>query len=505
MKSILLFLLCSFSLLAQQKPNIIFIISDDHTSQAISAYGSKITKTPNIDRIAKSGAILYNNVVSNSICGPSRATLLTGKLSHKNGYKENEKVFNINQPVFPEELQKNGYQTAWVGKMHLGALPNGFDYLNILPGQGHYYNPEFIDKSNTKTRYEGYVSNLVEQFSEDWLGKRDPSKPFFLVVGHKATHRSWLPDLQDLGAYDQVNFPLPANFYDTYEGRIAAADQDMTVDKTMVLREDLKIHANYDAPGNNGLYNRFTPAQKAKFYDYYENKVSKEFDEKKLSGKALVEWKFQRYMRDYLATANSMDRNIGKLLDYLEKTGLSKNTVVVYTSDQGFYLGEHGWFDKRFIYEESLKTPFMISYPGVIKPGTKVQEVISNIDWAPTLLNIAQTKIPAEIQGKSFLPVLTGKVSGWKNESYYHYYEYPQPHHVAPHFGIRTAQYTLVRFYGPLNAWELYDIKKDPANMHNVYQDPAMKSVVAQLKKQLKQQILTYEDDEALKIMDAEK
>ncbi|RCR71159.1 sulfatase family protein [Larkinella punicea] len=482
------------------RPNVIFIFSDDHAYQAISAYGSKLAKTPNIDRIAKEGAILYNNVVTNSICGPSRATLLTGKYSHLNGYKVNERKFEINQPVFPEELQKNGYQTAWIGKMHLGSLPHGFNYLNVLPGQGHYYGPTFINSNGDTTRYPGYVTNVVTKLSLDWLNQRDASKPFFLVVGHKATHREWLPDLQDLGAYDKVNFPLPATFYDNYEGREAAKNQDMTIDKTMRLKEDLKVHADYE---KSGIYNRFSPAEKKAFYDYYENKISKEFDEKKLSGKALAEWKFQRYLKDYLATANSLDRNIGELLDYLDKSGLAKNTVVIYASDQGFYLGEHGWFDKRFIYEQSLKTPFVIRYPGVIKPGTQVSQLVSNIDWAPTVLNLTGTAIPKEIQGESFLPLLTGKKVAWRKDAYYHYYEYPQPHHVYPHIGLRGEQYKLVRFYGPKDYWELFDLKRDPQELRNLYGVKGYEAITADLKARLKDQIRKYKDDEALKIVES--
>ena len=477
------------------KPNIIVIFSDDHAYQAISAYGSKLAKTPNIDRIANEGAILHANVVTNSICGPSRATLLTGKYSHLNGYTLNEKVFNVNQPVFPEELQKNGYQTAWIGKMHLGALPNGFDYLNVLPGQGQYYNPDFVNAKKDTVRYPGYVTNVTTKLSLDWLNGRDASKPFFLVVGQKATHREWLPDLPDLGAYDTKTFPLPATFYDDYAGREAAKHQDMTIDKTMRLKEDLKVHADYE---KSGIYNRFTPEQKKAFQAYYEQKISNEFDAKKLTGKALIEWKYQRYLKDYLATANSLDRNIGKLLDYLDKNGLTQNTVVIYASDQGFYLGEHGWFDKRFIYEESLKTPFVIRYPGVIKPHTQVNQLVSNIDWAPTLLNLAGTAIPKDMQGESFLPLLKGQKTPWRKEAYYHYYEFPVPHHVYPHFGLRTEQYTLVHFYGPGSSWELYDLKKDPHQIHNRYGQKGYETITADLKAKLKAQIQQYKDDEAL-------
>lgn len=483
------------------QPNIIFIFSDDHAYQAISAYGSKLTRTPNIDRIAREGAILNNNLVTNSICGPSRATLLTGKYSHLNGYKVNERKFEVNQPVFPEVLQKNGYQTAWIGKMHLGSMPHGFDYLNVLPGQGQYYNPDFINGRNETVRYPGYVTNVTTQLSLDWLKGRDPAKPFFLVVGHKATHREWLPDLPDLGAYDKVTFPLPSTFYDNYDGRAAARDQDMTIDKTMRLKEDLKVHANYDQKGGYTTYSRLSPEQRKAFADYYEGKVSREFDEKQLTGKALVEWKYQRYLRDYLATANSLDRNIGELLNYLDQTGLAQNTVVIYASDQGFYLGEHGWFDKRFIYEESLKTPFVIRYPGVIKPGTKLNQLVSNIDWAPTVLNLAGAAIPSDIQGQSFLPLLKGEKTPWRKEAYYHYYEYPEPHHVSPHFGLRTERYKLVRFYGPTDFWELYDLKTDPREVRNLYGQKGYEAITADLKVRLRAQIEQYKDDDAVKLL----
>jgi arylsulfatase A-like enzyme len=502
----ILFVLLAFPLLVSPtfaqspRPNIIFVFSDDHAYQAIGAYGNKIAKTPNIDRIAREGALLTNNLVTNSICGPSRATLLTGKYSHMNGYRNNDNTkFNTNQTLFSEELRKNGYQTAWVGKMHLNSLPAGFDYWNILPGQGHYYNPDFISQPSDTTRYTGYVSDLITKFSIDFIEKRDQAKPFFLIVGHKATHREWQPDLQDLGAYDHINFPIPATFYDDYKGREAAMKQDMTIDKTMRLKLDLKVGIDYD---KDYLYRRFNPEQKKVFKAYYD-KVTKEFEDKKLTGKALVEWKFQRYMKDYLATANSLDRNIGKLLDYLDQNGLAKNTVVIYASDQGFYLGEHGWFDKRFIYEESLKTPFVIRYPGVIKPGTKVNELVANIDWAPTVLHLAGAPIPADIQGKSFLPLLkTPKVKvPWRKEAYYHYYEFPEPHHVYPHFGVRTARYKLAYFYGGLASWELFDLQKDTNELSNIYGKPGTEAITSDLKQKLKALITEYKDDEALKIL----
>ncbi|MEC5143842.1 sulfatase [Chitinophaga sp. 212800010-3] len=495
-----LLLLLSLSSYAQQKkPNIIFIFSDDHAWQAISAYGSKLVKTPNIDRIAAQGTIFKNALVTNSICGPSRATLLTGKYSHMNGYTLNEKRFNTDQLLFPAILQQNGYQTAWIGKWHLGNLPKGFDYWRILNSQGQYFNPDIIGPGDT-TRMQGYVTDLITGMSINWLNHRDTSKPFFLVVGEKATHREWLPDIQDLGAYDDQTFPLPSTFKDNYKNRLAAQNQDMTISQTMRLKEDLKVHANYE----KGIYGRFTPEQKKAYIDYYEHKISREFDEKKLTGDALAEWKYQRYLKDYLATARSLDRNIGQLLDYLDQSGLAGNTVVVYASDQGFYMGEHGWFDKRFIYEESLRTPFIIKYPGVTKPGTTANQLMLNIDWAPTMLDIAGVKAPAEIQGTSFLPLLkqNQKNVSWRKEAYYHYYEFPEPHHVYPHFGIRTEQYTLVRFYGESNSWELYDLKKDPHEVDNLYGRKGYEKLTATLKEHLKKLMQQYKDQDALRILE---
>lgn len=486
-----------------KRPNIIFIISDDHTSQAISAYGNRYVQTPNIDRIAREGVLFNHAMVTNSICGPSRATLLTGKYSHKNGYRLNERRFDNTQQTFPGILQQHGYQTAWIGKMHLGTLPGGFDYFNILPGQGRYYNPEFIASPNDTVKMTGYVTNIITDLSLSWLNGRDTGRPFMLVVGEKATHREWLPDLPDLGAYDSINFPLPATFADTYDGRQAAEQQDMNIARTMRLREDLKVHLNY-GKGAYGEYGRFTPEQYTQFHQYYENKVSREFDSLRLSGDALNAWKYQRYVRDYLSTARSMDRNIGRLLHYLDSTGLAESTVVIYCSDQGFYMGEHGWFDKRFIYEESLHTPFVMRYPGVVKPGSTTNGFMLNIDWAPTLLDIAGVRKPADMQGTSFMPLVNGKgdTMTWRKDVYYHYYEYPEPHHVPPHFGIRTERYKLVRFYGPGNYWELFDLQKDPDELRNIYGERSQGENIHDLKKRLKALILEYQDNEALQLLE---
>ena len=482
------------------RPNVVFILSDDHTCQAISAYGSKIARTPNIDRLAREGALFRNMFVTNSICGPSRAVLLTGKYSHLNGFRNNGKdVFDSRQQSVAKLMQQGGYQTAWIGKWHLGSKPVGFDYWNVLPDQGSYYNPDFMGEKDT-VRHEGYVTELITRFSLDWLNRRQKDKPFMLVIGEKATHRSWLPDLPDLGRYDSTDFPLPETFNDTYTGRLAASRQDMSIEQTMNLAHDLKVHADYQ---RNGNYNRFTPMQKQAFQAYYEGKVSREYDEKQPKGEALTRWKYQRYMRDYLATAASLDRNIGKILDYLDRSGLAQNTVVIYGSDQGFYLGEHGWFDKRFMYEESFKTPFLVRFPGVVKAGRAMTQLAMNVDWAPTLLDLAGITVPADMQGRSLVPLLTDKATKtpWRDAVFYHYYEYPLPHRVSPHFGIRTERYKLIRFYGASEAWELYDLQKDPHELKNHYGEKGYEQITATLKKKLTEQALQYRDDEAIRLI----
>ncbi|GAO43491.1 sulfatase family protein [Flavihumibacter petaseus] len=497
---IALVFLVKWTVAQQARPNIIFILSDDHTSQAISAYGSKLTETPNIDRIAKEGALFRNNFITNSICGPSRACFLTGRYSHLNGYKLNEKTFDPNQPVFPEKLQAAGYQTAWIGKVHLKPMANGFNYWKVLDSQGDYYNPDFITKDSGRSTAHGYVTDLITEFSLQWLSKRDKQAPFFLVVGEKATHREWLPSLEDLGSFDDKTFPIPENFYDDYSGREAAAKQDMSIDKTMVLKSDLKIHVDYTTMRD---YKRMDSAQRKIFAGYYEGKVSREFDSLKLSGRALVEWKYQRYLRDYLATAKSMDRNIGRILQWVDQQGLTNNTIVIYASDQGFYLGEHGWFDKRFMYEESLRTPFVMRYPGHIRPGTVVNGFTLGIDWGPTLLEMAGLARDTGMQGRSFYPLVKqdAKKSTWREAIYYHYYEFPEPHHVYPHFGIRTSRYKLMRFYGGINTWELYDLQQDPQEMKNIYNDPAQSKNIIRLKEQLRREIDHYRDTEAAAIL----
>lgn len=482
-----------------KKPNIVFILSDDHTNKAIGAYGNKLARTPNIDRIAKEGAMFTNFFVTNSICGPSRAALLTGKYSHVNGFISNDKKFNINQFIFSRSLSESGYQTAWIGKWHLETLPqDAFNYWTILPDQGHYFNPNFITQANDTVNYKGYVTDIITDLSKDWIEKRDKDKPFFLVIGEKATHREWLPAIEDLGSYDDVTFPLPSTFYDSYHNRKAAAHQDMSISETMKLGFDLKVNVDYES---DWIYSRLDSEQRDAYRAYYGDRISKDYNSKKLVGKELAEWKFQRYMRDYFSTANALDRNIGKILDFLDVNGLAENTIIIYGSDQGFYLGEHGWFDKRFIYEESLRTPFMIRYPGVIKAGTIIEKPVLNIDWAPTLLDMADAAVSKEIQGKSFFDLLKRNSVSWRDHIYYHYYEYPQPHRVMPHFGIRTSKFKLIRFYGDEDFWELYDLDNDVREMNNIYAQFENSELVKELKRQLAASILEYRDDLAENIM----
>ena len=485
---------------AAKRPNIVIIISDDHAYQTISAYGSKLMKTPNIDRIANEGVRFDKAYVTNSICGPSRAVILTGKYSHKNGFKDNESsVFNGDQDSFAKQLQRGGHQTAWIGKWHLESKPQGFDFWQVLPNQGQYFNPDFDMMDGSKKRIDGYVTNVITDEAENWLDKRDESKPFCLVIGHKATHRVWLPDTADLGRFDKVNFPLPANFYDTYQNRKAAEIQDMSIEKTMLMGYDLKMFGSDDKENKDGNFSRMNAAQRAKVDAYYKP-IEAQFNALKLQGKALTEWKFQRYMRDYLSTATSLDRNIGRTLDYLDQHGLSKNTIVIYLSDQGFYMGEHGWFDKRWIYEESFRTPMVMRYPGQVKAGTVSNRFVMNLDIAPTVLDAAGLPIPKDIQGISMLPALKNHADKVRQVLYYHYYENGE-HSVSPHFGIRTKRYKLIRFYKRVVGWELYDLQKDPYEMDNKYGKKGYETIIADLYKELNRQINKFEDQDALQIL----
>ena len=493
----------SFSKKETKKPNIIVIFSDDHALQAISAYGSPHIKTPNIDRIAQEGAIFNNTFCTNSICAPSRAVLLTGKYNHLNGQIDNRTDTRINtgQPMFPKYLQENGYATSWIGKWHINNNPQYFDYWKVLPGQGNYYNPDFIGMDSSRSRIEGYATDIITDEALNWIEKgRDKSKPFSLVIGHKAPHREWQPDIQDLRAFDGKQFSVPKTFFDDYKTRKAAQHQLMEI-KNLRWDWDLKVNA-----GSTGIMKRMTKDQKEAWDNYYEPKNAK-LDTTQMSLREIALWKYQRYMHDYLGCILSLDRNIGRVLDYLDKNGLAENTIVIYASDQGFYLGEHGWYDKRFMYEQSLHMPFLMRYPNVIKPKTIINDMVVNIDFAPTILNIAGVPIPVDMQGKSILPLVNAakKPVNWRKAMYYHYYEYPDSHQVMPHFGIRTERYKLIHFYGNGSFWELIDLKTDPDELVNIYEKAQNKTLIRQLKKDLRALMVQYKDTEALAILDKSK
>ncbi|MBN2290791.1 MAG: sulfatase [Pirellulales bacterium] len=478
------------------RPNIIFIMSDDHASHAISSYGSRINKTPNIDRLAKGGIRFSNCFCTNSICGPSRAVILTGKYSHLNGFATNRHSFNGAQQTVAKLLQKAGYQTAMIGKWHLRTDPTGFDYWNVLPGQGNYYNPKLIEMGKPSV-HQGYVTDIITDIAIGFLERRDSDRPFFLMCHNKAPHREWLPSPKYLTKYDDVDLPEPPTLFDDYATRgTPAHEQEMTIDRHLRPVEDLKLDP---LPGKDGkpaktpgFKLRFTPRQLARWEAAYGPK-NEAFRKANLSGKDLLRWKYQRYMKDYLRCIASVDENVGRLLDYLDKHGLADNTIVFYTSDQGFYLGDHGWFDKRFMYEESYRMPLLVRWPAKIKAGTVSDALVSNLDFAETFLAAAGTPIPEDMQGRSFLPILEGKTpDDWRKALYYRYYEYPAVHMVHKHYGVRTDRYKLIYFHD-LNEWELYDLQKDPHELNNVYADPAyakqvkeLKATLAKLKKQYK-------------------
>ena len=472
-----------------KRPNILFIFTDDHGYQAISAYGSNRNKTPNIDRIASEGVRFENCFVTNSICGPSRAVILTGKHSHINGFMTNGDRFNGEQQTFPKLLQKNGYQTAIFGKWHLKSDPTGFDIWKVLLGQGPYYNPPMKSVEGTK-KIEGYTTDIITDLSLEWLKEgRDKDKPFMLMCQHKAPHRNWQPGPDHLNLYDDIEMPYPETFWDDYKGRtIAASTQAMTV-ANHLSANDLKLNQ----PRN------LTSAQLQTWNAAYEPK-NKAFKEAKLEGKERIKWQYQRYVKDYLRCVASVDDNIGRILKYLDQSGLAENTVVIYSSDQGWYLGEHGWYDKRWMYEESFKTPLVARWPGKIKPGTVSNDLIMNIDFAPTLLDFAQLKSPEEMQGKSFKSSFSDTSATFRESVYYHYYEYPIWHKVQPHYGIRTERYKLIHFYYSMDEWELYDLENDPQEKNNIYKT-ASDSLVQFLKTKLSETQKEYLDNSSLEEM----
>ena len=482
-----------------QRPNIIFIMSDDHAYQAISAYGYGLNNTPNIDRLAREGVIFNRACVTNSICAPSRATILTGKYSHINGTVDNLNEFDWNQPNFAKELQKNGYQTALIGKIHLDGNPQGFDYWNVLPGQGQYYNPDFIEMG-IKKRVPGYCTELTTQYTLDWLeNKRDKSKPFCLLFHQKAPHRNWLPAPKYLKLFDDKTFDPPANFFDDYTGRGRAAhEQEMEIVKARMGKDfKLLVDTNGDSTGFINDLKLMDDPQRTVWMAAYESE-NQNFLKAKLQGKELALWKFNRFIKDYLRCIQSVDDGVGEILDYLDKNGLTENTIVVYTSDQGFYLGEHGWFDKRFMYEESLRTPLIIRYPKEIKAGSVNNNMVMNLDFAPTFLDYAGVEIPKDMQGDSFRKLVAGEKIQWRDAIYYHYYEFPAEHMVKRHYGVRTDRYKLIHFYYDIDEWELYDLRKDPNEMKSVYNDLVYADVQANMHKKLKELRAKYGDCDEL-------
>ena len=433
---------------AAQRPNILFIMSDDHAAHAISAYGSQINQTPNLDRLARDGVRFDRVFCVNSICTPSRATILTGKYSHKNGTPVFNK-FDGSQPTVAKYLQAAGYYTGMIGKWHLGSDPTGFDYWTILPGQGAYINPAFLEPTGRRV-INGYVTDIITDLSIEFLKNRPKDKPFFLMCHHKAPHRNWVPDEKHKAMFADKQIPEPATLRDNYDTRTDAIRECRQKVLGDLNPNDTKM------PPPAGL-----------------------------EGDALLKWKYQRYMQDYLACIQSVDDNVGRLLNYLDESGLSKNTVVIYTSDQGFFLGDHGLYDKRFMYEPSIKMPFLVRWPGVTKPGSTQSAMAINVDFAPTFMDLAGLPVPAEMQGRSLVPLLKGdRPTDWRTSWYYRYYHDPGDHNTRAHYGVRTETHKLMYFWKK-DQWEMYDLVHDPDELHNLYNDPAQAETVAKLKAEL--------------------
>jgi len=545
---------------AQQatRPNIVYIMTDDHTAQMMSCYDTRFVETPNLDRIARDGVRFTHSYVANSLSGPSRACMITGKHSHKNGFTNNEHgIFDGSQQTMPKLLQAAGYETCLIGKWHLVSTPTGFDHWEILPAQGDYYNPTFIHMDGTRSADSGYVTRIITDKAIEWLETKlkngnieklksthamsnqqnissmsqsvnfSISKPFALFIHHKACHRAWLPALEDLRLYEDKTFALPPEFHDDYATREAAGKTEMEIGKDMDIVYDTKMFvSDKETPRTRlsrsyqGMIGRLSPAEREQ-YDAFYVPLSRDFYEKwgkdynflprqaqsSVAGSRdaeLLEWKYQRYMRDYAKVVHSLDQEVGRVLDYLEEKGLLDNTLVVYTSDQGFYMGEHGWFDKRFMYEESLSTPLVMRLPKGYERRGDIDEMVQNIDYAPTFLDLAGAPIPDDIQGVSLLPLLKGKaatkkdkaaIKNWRDAIYYHYYEYPAEHNVRRHYGIRTDRYKLMHFYGhDVNTWELFDLQNDPHEMHNLYGQPGMEKLQEQLHRRLEELQIQYDD-----------
>lgn len=459
----------------RERPNILFIMSDDHAAHAISAYGSRVNRTPHLDRIAHEGALLTHCYCTNSLCSPSRATILTGKYSHVNGVP----VFNTfdgSQPTVSKLLQAAGYYTGVIGKWHLFSEPTGFSHWDILPGQGVYFNPTFIDPSGRRV-VEGYATDIIADLAIDFMAKRPQDRPFFLMCHHKAPHRPWDPDEKHRAMFAGKHIPEPPTLYDDYAGRTDAIRECTQKVFENMSRRDMKLPppAGLTGPELDRWYS--TPVTEAEIEEHGRTR--------KLTGDALNRWKYQRYMQDYLACVQSIDDNTGRMLDWLDENGLSENTVVIYTSDQGFFLGDHGLYDKRFMYEESLRMPFLIRWPGVIEPRTQPGALAINTDFAPTFLDMAGLPTPGDMQGRSLVPILAGEQpKDWRTSFYYRYYHDPGDHNTAAHYGVRTTTHKLIYFWKK-DQWEMYDLTADPLEMQNVYDDPSQQDTVAELKAEM--------------------
>jgi len=503
-------LLCLLAISSQaQQPNIIYIMSDDHDADAISVYNKTFINTPNMDRIAKEGMKFTNCFVGNSICSPVRATVLTGQHSHLNGIKDNRTPFDGSKITLPKLLKEAGYQTVLIGKWHLHSLPTGFDYWTVLPGQGVYYSTRLIDMNNDTIRYNEYATSLITNKTLDWLkDQRDPSKPFFIMMHHKAPHRNWVPELKWLEVFSKKKFPEPPTLYADTAGKGAAfKHQRMSILKDMTLCTDLKIDPRYimDIPhlrpdsneirSYHAFMNWIPEDQRGRMKEIFAER-GKLLQQLKPAGKELLKLKYQWYMQDYMACVASVDESVGQILKYLDENGLSNNTMVIYTSDQGFYLGENGWFDKRFMYDVSMQTPLLVKWPGKIKPGSVNASLVQNIDFAPTMLDVAGVQIPDWMQGLSLKSILTGKQAELsRKELYYRYYEYPIDHYVIPHLGIREKQYKLIYFF-TVNEWEFYDLKADPAEQRNLIRNPKYQAEINRMKMKLVEVKNKYKDTE---------
>ena len=471
------------------RPNIIFIMTDDHAAHAIGAYGSKVNKTPNLDRLARDGALLTSVFATNSICTPSRAAILTGQYSHINGVTMFNR-FDSSKMTVARRLQQGGYHTGMVGKWHLGSDPVGFDEWEILPGQGAYRDPIFYTATSERTYSGRYVTDVITDLAIRFLNDRPRDKPFFLMMHHKAPHRPWDPDEEHASHFAQQRIPEPVTFWDSYNTRTDALHENLQRVADDLTNRDLKLTP---PPG-------LSPEDLARWRLIKPTSVSISKDGKQvtLTGEALARWKYQRYMQDYLATVESVDDSVGKVLAYLDKSGLARNTMVIYTSDQGFFLGDHGLFDKRFMYEESIRMPFLVRWPAVIKPGTRSNALALNIDFAPTFLEAAGLPASQEMQGRSLLPLLRGRTpQGWRNSMYYRYYHDPGDHNTRAHYGVRTRTHKLIYFWTK-DQWELFDLVNDPYELHNLYGQPGQDDLTAGLKAELAKVKREVRDDDQL-------